>query len=104
MNLKYYFIACSILFICFACQNTTQQSNQVNDDFQELPTPSQNGGEPNLFVSEKGLIYLSWVEYLNDTTDALVFSTLEMASLRHLAISRTPPTEPSEFVTGKSRL
>ena len=77
MNLKYYFIACSILFICFACQNTTQQSNQMNDDFQELSTPSQNGGEPNLFVSETGLIYLSWVEYLNDTTDALVYATLE---------------------------
>jgi len=44
---------------------------------KEIATPCKEGGEPNLFTSETGMVYLSWVEYLNDTTDALRFSTLE---------------------------
>ena len=44
---------------------------------KEISTPCVQGGEPNLFVSETGQVYLSWVEYLSDTTDALVFSKLE---------------------------
>ena len=45
--------------------------------FEELPVPCKSGGEPNLFVSESGGIYLSWVEFLTDTTDALLFSKME---------------------------
>ena len=48
----------------------------MNSEIREIPTPCKIGGEPNLFVSEKGQEYLSWVEYLNDTTDALMFSSL----------------------------
>lgn len=44
---------------------------------QEIPSPAVVGGAPNLFVSEDKQIVLSWVEYLNDTTDALLFSRLE---------------------------
>jgi hypothetical protein len=43
----------------------------------ELPTPCKSGGEPNLFASNAGELYLSWVEYIDDTTDALHFSRLE---------------------------
>lgn len=44
---------------------------------QMLPTPCREGGEPNLFLSADGTPFLSWVEYLDDTTDALWFSQLE---------------------------
>lgn len=57
----------SIFF--FSCQN--------NPAVQEIATPCKLGGEPNLHVSSDGQAYLSWVEYLNDTTDVLAFSTLE---------------------------
>ena len=41
-----------------------------------LVAPAGDGGEPNLFISEQGIPYLTWIEYRGDTTDALVFSTL----------------------------
>lgn len=44
---------------------------------QEIITLVQEGGEPNLFVANDGQAYLSWVEYLDDSTDALLFSRLE---------------------------
>jgi len=43
----------------------------------ELPAPSKESATPNLFVSESGQVYLSWVEYLNDATDALNYAVLE---------------------------
>ena len=42
-----------------------------------MTTPCKLGGEPNLHVSKEGKAFLSWVEYLNDSTDVLAFSTLE---------------------------
>lgn len=58
----------------FACENTEETTA-----FQltEIPVPSTAGGEPNLTISATGQPYLSWVEYVNDTTDALQFSLLE---------------------------
>ncbi len=44
---------------------------------EEIPTPVQEGGEPNLFSSSNGKLYLSWVEYLNDSTDALNYARLQ---------------------------
>ncbi len=43
----------------------------------EIPTHSHSGGEANLFVSQNKQVYLSWIEYINDSTDALQFSILE---------------------------
>ncbi|NET36866.1 MAG: exo-alpha-sialidase [Cyanothece sp. SIO1E1] len=43
----------------------------------EIPTPVGEGGEPNLFSSSNGDLYLSWVEYLNDSTDALNYARLQ---------------------------
>ena len=42
-----------------------------------IKSPVSQGGEPNFFVNEKGQIYFSWVEYLDDTTSSLRISTLE---------------------------
>jgi len=44
--------------------------------FDPIPTPSKAGGEPNLFVSNTGVVFLSWVEYPNDTTDMLLYSKM----------------------------
>ena len=48
-----------------------------NSAIQKIDTPCKIGGEPNLHISKEGQAFLSWVEYLNDTTDVLAFSTLE---------------------------
>ena len=61
-------------FLIFGLFLTSCRNNQA---IQELSTPCDFGGEPNLFVSNNGKAYLSWVEYINDTTDVLAFSTLE---------------------------
>ncbi len=68
-----------ILFVLnlMACQTGMEHLSWEGVRFEEIPNPSVNGGEPNLFVSPDGQTILSWVEYLNDTTDALQFSKLE---------------------------
>jgi len=44
----------------------------------EIPLPVEGpGGEPNLFVGADGRVYLSWINYSDDTTDVLLFATLE---------------------------
>lgn len=51
-----------------------------NSAIQKINTPCKIGGEPNLHISKDGQAFLSWVEYLNDTTDVLAFSTLETST------------------------
>ncbi|MDF1866127.1 MAG: hypothetical protein P1U70_14940, partial [Saprospiraceae bacterium] len=60
----------SIALFWLGCKNDNSYQ------FREIETPSQSSGESNLFASENNEVYLSWVEYLNDTTDALLFSKL----------------------------
>ncbi len=57
----------------------TDRSPQTTSDIQitELPTACQKGGEGNLFATADGKLYLSWVEYVNDSLDELRFSRLE---------------------------
>jgi hypothetical protein len=43
----------------------------------DLPTACLQGGMPNLTTTDDGRVYLSWIEFLNDSTDALYFSVLE---------------------------
>jgi len=64
-------------WILFGCGESTNSVLLEMENIEPIATPCQTGGEPNLFVSEEGEIYLSWIEYLNDSTDALLFSTLE---------------------------
>ncbi len=58
----------------FSSCNTSDEKSIPQ--FSELEIQSQSGGMPNLHFSAKGTLFLSWIEYLNDTTDALVFSKL----------------------------
>lgn len=45
-----------------------------NISIQKIDTPCKEGGESNLWVNQSNEAYLSWVEYLNDSTDALMMS------------------------------
>ena len=62
-----------VLFVLMSCVD------ESNPDFQSLITElnlaSVQGGEPNLFLSNENEVYISWVEYVNDSTDALLFSS-----------------------------
>ena len=79
------FFATALLF--FSCQQEkTSGKSPLPASFGEgavpasihlLATPCRKGGEPNLYISADGTPFLSWVEYLNDTTDGLYFSSLE---------------------------
>lgn len=73
--------------LSFSCQQektagksphpTSPEGGGIPAGIQLLPTPCREGGEPNLYISGDGTPFLSWVEYLDDTTDALWFSHLE---------------------------
>lgn len=67
-------------------------SNPEISELQFLDVPTQHSGESNLFVSEESEVYLSWVEYLNDTTDALLYARLEEDRW----------SEPQEIVRGSN--
>ena len=73
--MKVYLYLSLVLLFC-ACQNDTKTGMTKALLIKEIASPCKKGGEPNLFVSETGQIYLSWVEQLNDTTNALLFSIL----------------------------
>jgi len=68
------FLFLSILLF-WACQSEVPAEDEVK--IKEIATAIPEGGEPNLFVSEAGNIYLSWVAYLNDTTNILQYARLE---------------------------
>jgi hypothetical protein len=69
---------CLLLFALASCQ---AKQETIKEDaptgIREISTPVKEGGEPNLFVAKDGQTYLSWVEYLDDRTDALLCSRLE---------------------------
>jgi len=52
------------------------QSKKNPPEINYIDTPCNNGALPFLFSSDNNTI-LSWVEYENDTTDVLMFSTLK---------------------------
>jgi len=63
------FYTLSAAFFLFSCESQPA-------GIQFVDTPCEIGGEPNLHISTSGKAMLSWVEYANDSTDALVYSTL----------------------------
>ncbi len=58
--------------ILFSCNKTDTDSSPLV--ISPIAVPSQEGAAPNLFVNTNGQAFLSWVEYLNDSTDALWYS------------------------------
>ena len=66
-----------IILLMVSCQNEVKKEPFSPPIVAAISTPCQEGGEPDLFVSTSGKSYLSWVEYRDDTTDVLMFSSLE---------------------------
>jgi hypothetical protein len=69
------------LIACLLCSCQQGAAGEEKESpasyFQPMEDPAAGpAGEPNLFVSESGTVYLSWIQYLNDTTDALMYATL----------------------------
>lgn len=63
-----------------SCQNNAslgEESPNAPIEIKEIPLYTESSGEPNLFVSASGQLYISWIENLNDSLDALQFSKLE---------------------------
>lgn len=44
---------------------------------EEISVPCQKGGVPNLFKHSDGSVWLSWVDYQDDTTDVLKYASLK---------------------------
>jgi len=74
MKKIFHFQIILLLFSFSACRQTTKNTPP---QLAGLPVPCQSGGMPNLHVTATGKALLSWIEFLNDTTDALVFSSLK---------------------------
>lgn len=67
---------CSILLL-WGCQREPTVQQEATPVIQDIATPCKEGGEGRLFTSTNGEVYLSWVEFLNDSTEALRFARLE---------------------------
>ncbi len=61
-----------LLFGLFSCSENESRPGRVLS-ITPLPFPCEEGGMPNLFRSESGQVYLSWIEFIDDSTDALMF-------------------------------
>ncbi len=73
----FYFSTAVFLMLSTASCELKTETDFTPPVLTTLPVPCQSGGEPNLHIAASGMPLLSWVEFLNDTTDALVFSKLE---------------------------
>jgi len=65
-------------FLPFACQVPSAELPDEQWPLREVASPaSTQSGEPNLFVSEEGRVYLSWIDALENDEYALRFSVWE---------------------------
>ncbi len=65
-----------LLLIIAACGDKTVIDEGSHAQIVAMETPSISGGEPNLFAAEDGSVFLSWLEYVNDTTFSFQYATL----------------------------
>lgn len=69
-----------LLTCCFVallgCQDRNSGHVGTDSNIFLVDVPSTLGGQPNLFLTYQENIILSWIEYFDDSTDALVFSNL----------------------------
>jgi len=49
-------------------------------EISQETTHCSDCGEPNFFVNDVGVLFLSWVQYENDSTDLLMYAALEKES------------------------
>lgn len=62
-----------LFLLLFSCKKDKEPITAVWT-LNEIKSPAGESGEPNLFATPNGQLYLSWVEYADDTTDVLQFS------------------------------
>ena len=75
MNKQLIVIFCCILFI--ACNTDTKKASTAVANKTEIKLKTKHSGEPNLHSSNSGDLFISWVEYENDSVDVLKFSQLK---------------------------
>lgn len=78
-NITSLLLLLSLFFFCCKNENPNNippKSNLTSSILKEINNPVKKGGEPNLFTSQSGKVYMSWVEYIDSTTDALLFTQL----------------------------
>lgn len=71
MNIRPLITLVFALLLFFACNEEVSPPALT-----EIPVATEASGEPNLHIADGGEVFLTWVEYLNDTTDALVWARL----------------------------
>ncbi len=64
------------LGLVWSCQTVSDTFEVQKVNLEMLNAPSFEGGQPHLLTTGKNT-FLSWIEYLNDTTDALMCSRLD---------------------------
>ncbi len=67
---------CMLLFT-HSCRVPVQEESILT--INEIPVPCTEGGMPFLTTSADGTVFLSWIEFLNDSTNALLFAVFEDA-------------------------
>lgn len=75
-SLVFYFLVISAL-VFSACGEELQTNELKLIEVKELELNSASGCCSNLSIDDSGKPFLSWIEYLSDTTDALMFSSLD---------------------------
>jgi hypothetical protein len=69
-------LTCTVLLM-HSCRQDSPVRDISGSDLVKIATPLGEGGMPNLFVSDSNKVYLSWIAFQDDTTDILMFATLD---------------------------
>ena len=86
--MSYGILTIALAGVVAGCQPSSTDENLAAG----VTVHSENGGQPNLAVSPSGELLLSWVEYVNDSTDALLMSRLDNDGW----------TQPGEIARGRN--
>ena len=71
-----FIVGITVFFFFFSCNSPLEEAATNKLGLKTLPLKTKHSGEPNLFRTSSGQIYLSWIESINDSTDVLQYSTL----------------------------
>jgi hypothetical protein len=74
-NTIYICLLISILWL--SCQSSGDHKDIPYNEIHELPIPTIQSGEGNLFMDANDRVYLTFIEHENDSLDVLKFSILE---------------------------
>lgn len=67
----------SLILFAWGCNDRNEMDSILLEKAHFFNPSCKNCGEPNLHVSNNGIVYLSWLSYANDSTDVLMYSTME---------------------------